>query len=126
MTAATPAQREDFVEFQRKATSAEDAARSLEAVYGFDVAARLAAIEAPVRVLHRREDRAIPFRLGQDLAARIPDATFVALGGADHFPWLGAALARRRGRPCRPPRPALNFRPAAGRARRAPGRRPRV
>jgi pimeloyl-ACP methyl ester carboxylesterase/DNA-binding CsgD family transcriptional regulator len=96
MTAATPAQREDFVEFQRKATSAEDAARSLEAVYDFDVAARLGAIEAPVRVLHRRDDRAIPFRLGRDLAARIPDATFVPLGGADHFPWLGdqAAVAR--------------------------------
>ena len=96
LPAATPAQREDFIAFQRQAASAERAAISLEAVYGYDVAERLGAITAPVRVLHRREDRAIRFRLGQDLAARLPDATFVALRGADHFPWIGdqAELAR--------------------------------
>jgi DNA-binding CsgD family transcriptional regulator len=40
-------------------------------------------------VLHRREDRAIPFRLGQELAAGIPGAAMVALDGVDHFPWIG-------------------------------------
>jgi DNA-binding CsgD family transcriptional regulator len=50
---------------------------------------RLADVRAPAVVLHRREDRAIPFALGRDLAAALPDAGFVALEGADHYPWFG-------------------------------------
>jgi DNA-binding CsgD family transcriptional regulator len=82
-------EREEFVEFQRRATSADRAARALEAIYGFDVADRLDRVAAGAVVLHRRQDRAIPFGLGRDLAAGLPDATFVALDGEDHFPWLG-------------------------------------
>lgn len=89
MPEADPAQRKAFVEFQRQSASAELAARALECVYSFDVADRLGQLRAPVRVLHRRGDRAIPYRLGQDLATRIPGASFVALEGSDHFPWLG-------------------------------------
>lgn len=89
MPEASGAARQAFVEFQRESASAELAARALECVYAFDVGDRLGGIETPVLVLHRREDRAIPYRLGQDLAARIPGATFVALEGSDHFPWLG-------------------------------------
>lgn len=93
MPSATAEQRQGFVEFQRRAVSAGQAARSLEAVYDFDVSDRIGRLAGPVRVLHRREDRAIPFRLGQDLAARLPDATLVALSGADHLPWLGDSAA---------------------------------
>jgi pimeloyl-ACP methyl ester carboxylesterase/DNA-binding CsgD family transcriptional regulator len=86
---ADAAEREEFVEFQRGAMSADRAARSLEAIYGFDVADRLDQVAPGAVVLHRRQDRAIPFELGRDLAAGLPDATFVALDGDDHFPWLG-------------------------------------
>jgi pimeloyl-ACP methyl ester carboxylesterase/DNA-binding CsgD family transcriptional regulator len=89
MPGASPPEREAFVEFQRQAASADGAARSLEAVYRFDVSARLADVRPGAIVLHRREDRAIPFALGRDLAAALPDATFIALDGADHFPWFG-------------------------------------
>jgi hypothetical protein len=41
MPSADAQEREAFIEFQRAAASAERAARSLEAVYGFDVAERL-------------------------------------------------------------------------------------
>jgi pimeloyl-ACP methyl ester carboxylesterase/DNA-binding CsgD family transcriptional regulator len=82
-------EREAFVDFQRQAMSAERAARSLEAVYRLDVSGRLGAVPAGTVVLHRRADRAIPFELGRELAAGLPDATFVALDGADHFPWFG-------------------------------------
>ncbi|MFG1648150.1 LuxR C-terminal-related transcriptional regulator, partial [Amycolatopsis sp. NPDC049252] len=88
---ATAAERDEFVRFQRAALSAEKAARSLAAVYAFDVRDELAAIEVPTLVLHRRDDRAIPFALGQDVAARIPGATFVPLDGTDHLPWRGDA-----------------------------------
>ncbi len=89
MPDATAAERKAFVEFQRQSASAELAARALECIYAFDVSDRLGRVEAPVLVLHRRGDRAIPYRLGQDLATRIPGASFVALEGSDHFPWLG-------------------------------------
>ncbi len=86
---ATAVEREEFVEFQRRALSAERAARSLEAVYAIDVADRLAEAPPGAVVMHRREDRAIPFEQGRALAAGLPEATFVTLGGVDHFPWRG-------------------------------------
>ncbi len=86
---ASAEERQSFVEFQREAASAERAAATLEAVYAYDIGDRLDRVSVPVRVLHRREDRAIPFRLGQELAAAIPGASFHPLEGADHFPWRG-------------------------------------
>lgn len=111
---ATAAEREEFVEFQRQAASAERAAGALAAVYGFDVAARLGEVAPGAVVLHRRADRAIPFEQGRELAAGLPDATFVALDGDDHYPWFGDsaqvlgavldALGIEEG-PASPPRP---------------------
>jgi pimeloyl-ACP methyl ester carboxylesterase/DNA-binding CsgD family transcriptional regulator len=89
MPSADGRERDAFVAYQREAASAEGAARSLEAVYRFDVAARLGEVKTPAVVLHRREDRSIPFELGRELAAELPGASFVALDGADHFPWFG-------------------------------------
>jgi pimeloyl-ACP methyl ester carboxylesterase/DNA-binding CsgD family transcriptional regulator len=89
MPGASAPERERFVEFQREAASADQAAASLEAIYGFDVSERLGDVRPGAIVLHRREDRAIPFALGQNLAAGLPDATFIALDGDDHFPWFG-------------------------------------
>jgi pimeloyl-ACP methyl ester carboxylesterase/DNA-binding CsgD family transcriptional regulator len=86
---ATAAEREQFVDFQRQATSPDRAARSLEAVYRFDVADRLGQVPPGAVVMHRRQDRAIPFELGRELAAGLPDATFVTLEGDDHFLWFG-------------------------------------
>lgn len=86
---ATAAEREEFVEFQRQAASADRAAAALEAVYRFDVTDRLGQVAPGAVVLHRRDDRAIPFERGRELAAGLPDATFVALEGDDHFPWFG-------------------------------------
>lgn len=93
MPSADGAEREAFVSFQREAAGAEEAARSLDAVYRFDVAARLEDVTTPAIVLHRREDRAIPFELGRELAAGLPGASFVALDGADHYPWFGDSEA---------------------------------
>jgi pimeloyl-ACP methyl ester carboxylesterase/DNA-binding CsgD family transcriptional regulator len=86
---ATAAERDEFVRFQRAGLTAEKAVRSLAAVYAFDVRDQLDRIEVPTLVLHRRDDRAIPFALGRDVAARIPGATFVPLDGTDHLPWRG-------------------------------------
>jgi pimeloyl-ACP methyl ester carboxylesterase len=59
---ADATERERFVDFQRRASSAEGAARSLEGIYRFDVADRLGRVPPGATVLHRREDRGSPSR----------------------------------------------------------------
>lgn len=86
---ASAEEREAFVLFQRRWASREQAVASLRTTYTFDASEYLPQITIPTLVVHRRDDRAIPFALGRDLAARIPGARFVALDGAEHFPWRG-------------------------------------
>jgi pimeloyl-ACP methyl ester carboxylesterase len=43
-------------------------------------------VQAPALVLHYRGDRVVPFAGGQQLAAALPDATFLPLDGAFHMP----------------------------------------
>lgn len=90
---STAQERSDFVRFQRGCMTGEEAAHSLKVLYGYDVRACLADIQAPTLVLHRRDDRSIPFPLGRDVASRIPNASFAALKGSNHLPWVGDAEA---------------------------------
>jgi len=96
MPGATAAERDEFVSFQRDSAPAELAAQALEATYMYNVEDSAGEIRSPTAVLHRRNDRAIPFELGRQLAARIPGAVFVALNGDDHLPWYGDAGAVAR------------------------------
>jgi pimeloyl-ACP methyl ester carboxylesterase/DNA-binding CsgD family transcriptional regulator len=102
-------EQEVFARFQRSAASAETAARLLEQVYRNDVRDELPRVQAPTLVVHRREDRAIPYALGREVAAGIPGATLVPLPGSAHFPWAGDAdgvvRALRRAPTTRPDRP---------------------
>lgn len=86
---AEPAERERFARLQREAATAETAAALLGLVYRIDVRAQLPVVRALALVVHRRDDRAVPFRLGREVAAAIPGATFIPLQGSAHFPWDG-------------------------------------
>jgi pimeloyl-ACP methyl ester carboxylesterase len=77
-------------EWQRSVCDGNAAADLLQLTYGMDVADRLDAIRTPTLVLHRREDRAVPFATGREIAARIPGARFVPLEGRAHPPWEGS------------------------------------
>ena len=90
---ATAGERKEFARFQRRSASRETASRALRAVYEMDSAVYLVRVRVPTLVLHRHDDRAIPFALGREVADTVPGATFVALDGDDHFPWLGDSLA---------------------------------
>jgi pimeloyl-ACP methyl ester carboxylesterase/DNA-binding CsgD family transcriptional regulator len=84
---ADPAEHELFARLQREAATAETAAALLDLAYRLDVRAHLPLVRQPALVVHRRGDRAVPFRLGREVAAAIPGATFVPLPGSAHFPW---------------------------------------
>ncbi|MET0488927.1 MAG: LuxR C-terminal-related transcriptional regulator, partial [Acidimicrobiales bacterium] len=82
-----------FVELQRRSTTAEVASELLAQCYELRVDDLLDHVAAPTLVLHRRDDRAIPYPLGRDLAARIPGARLVSLAGRSHWVYTGDAAA---------------------------------
>jgi pimeloyl-ACP methyl ester carboxylesterase/DNA-binding CsgD family transcriptional regulator len=88
---ADAAESERFARLQRESATAETAAALLGLVYRLDVRDRLPLVRRPALVVHRRDDRAVPYRLGREVAAAIPGATFVPLKGSAHFPWHGDA-----------------------------------
>jgi pimeloyl-ACP methyl ester carboxylesterase/DNA-binding CsgD family transcriptional regulator len=91
MADATTVERDKFAQYQRRVASPEQAAEQLRAVYALDVRDRLDDVHAPTMLVHRRDDRAIPFGLGRELAAAIRDIRFIPLSGRAHFPWVGDA-----------------------------------
>jgi pimeloyl-ACP methyl ester carboxylesterase/DNA-binding CsgD family transcriptional regulator len=86
---ASSFEQERLARYQRDAASPETAAVLLELVYRNDVRSKLAQVRAPTAVVHRRDDRAIPYRLGREIAAGIPTARLLPLAGTAHFPWAG-------------------------------------
>jgi serine/threonine protein kinase len=54
-----------------------------------DVRPILKSIQVPTLVVHRRGDMCLKFEEGEYLAKQIPGATFVALEGDDHLPFVG-------------------------------------
>ena len=82
-----------FAQLQRRSTSAEVASELLAQCYEIRVDDLLDRVAVPTLVLHRRDDRAIPYRLGRDLAARIPGARLVSLAGRSHWVYVGDAAA---------------------------------
>ena len=82
-----------FARLQRGAAPAEVACELLAQCYEIRVDDLLDRVAAPTLVLHRRDDRAIPYRLGRDLAARIPGARLVSLAGRSHLLYAGDAAA---------------------------------
>ena len=78
-----------WAKYQRECTTPEIAAKILDQIYKVDVVRLLTSLRGPTLVLHRQKERAMPFRLGRELASLIPNARFVPLEGRDHLPWLG-------------------------------------
>ncbi|MEM1128952.1 MAG: alpha/beta fold hydrolase [Pseudomonadota bacterium] len=74
-----------FSDLQRKTTSAENAARILEAHGDVDVRAVLPQVQAPTLVIHSRHDAGVPLEEGQELATGIPGARFLTLDTANHI-----------------------------------------
>jgi class 3 adenylate cyclase len=74
---------------ERSAASPAMVQQIFEMFLDIDVRAILPTIHVPTLVLHRRGDRVVNRRAGEELAAQIPGARFVELPGIDHLPWAG-------------------------------------
>src|SRR4051794_5404150 len=83
----------NFARLQREATAVGTAVELLAQCYEPRVPDLLGQVSAPTLVLHRRDDRAIPYAAGRALAAQIPGARLVSLPGRSHFPFVGDAAA---------------------------------
>jgi len=74
---------------QRAAADPDLACRLLRLTYELDASAEVGGVSCPALVIHRRRDRAVPVEAGRNLAAALPEASFVSLEGAAHLPWEG-------------------------------------
>jgi DNA-binding SARP family transcriptional activator/pimeloyl-ACP methyl ester carboxylesterase len=87
--AADPQARAWWAGLLRAASSPGALEGVLHALRDADVRPLLGRIQVPTLVLHRRDDRAVRIGAGRDLAHHIAQARFVALEGADHWPFAG-------------------------------------
>ena len=76
-----------YTRMQRHAATAEAASIFLSLDLGADLRDVLPDVAVPALVLHRRGDRTVPIARGRELAALLPNARFVPLGGDAHVPW---------------------------------------
>jgi pimeloyl-ACP methyl ester carboxylesterase len=74
---------------ERSAASPAMTQQIFEMFLDIDVRAILPTIHVPTLVLHRRGDRVVNRRAGEELAEQIPDARYLELPGIDHLPWAG-------------------------------------
>jgi pimeloyl-ACP methyl ester carboxylesterase len=74
---------------ERSAASPSMVQQIFEMFLDIDVRDILPTIHVPTLVLHRRGDRVVNWRAGEDLAKQIPGARYVELPGIDHLPWAG-------------------------------------
>jgi class 3 adenylate cyclase/pimeloyl-ACP methyl ester carboxylesterase len=81
----TKEQADWFNDLQRRATSAENAVRYMEATGKIDVTQLLPQVRMPTLVLHAREDVVAPFDLARRMAAAIPGARLVPLQSKNHL-----------------------------------------
>jgi pimeloyl-ACP methyl ester carboxylesterase/plasmid stabilization system protein ParE len=84
-----PQARELAARQERSAASPAMVQQIFEMFLGIDVRAILPTIKVPTLVVHRRGDRVVNRRAGEELAAQIPGARYVELEGIDHLPWAG-------------------------------------
>jgi class 3 adenylate cyclase len=74
-----------FNEQQRVSASADNVRKLLEALLRSDVTSLLPEINTPTLVIHRRNEAAVPFDRGRELASLIPGAQFLPLEGRNHL-----------------------------------------
>src|SRR5262249_9852447 len=79
--------RRRFNILQRDSAKPDTAARLLELTYVLDARSFTPRVRAPVLVVHRKGDHAVPYQEGARVAASLENATLCTLAGRSHMPW---------------------------------------
>lgn len=87
--AQDPQARAEWAHYLRNAATPASIRQVLEALRDTDVRDVLPQIRAPTLILHRRGDRISRWQAGEDMAKRIPNASFRLLEGNDHWWFIG-------------------------------------
>lgn len=82
---ASPDQLRWFDDLQQWSATAEGAVRHMRVRYDLDVTEQARGLAVPTLVLHARRDAVVPFDLGREVAALVPDAEFVPLDSRNHL-----------------------------------------
>ena len=77
----------DVQQLGKAAASRKMQAAIMETMYSADVSDELDSLRMPILVMHGRRDSMIPFALGRELAARLPEAKFVPFEGNSGAAW---------------------------------------
>lgn len=81
--------RHGMARFERMAATPGAALALFRSNIGNDARSVMPQVKVPTLVLHRAADRFVPLCNGEHLAAAIPDARLVVVGGDDHLPYVG-------------------------------------
>jgi class 3 adenylate cyclase len=84
---------QSWIEAYVESASGEDVAQAILANLTTDVTPYLGDVRAPTLVTHFADNPRIPYRLGQELAARIPDASLVTLRVTTVDEWFQAMMS---------------------------------
>lgn len=82
---ASPKQMGWFNDMQRLSASPDNAVRLQRVLASIDVRPLLSQVRTPTLVFHSRNDQAVPFSQGEELAAAIPGAGFIPLESRNHI-----------------------------------------
>jgi pimeloyl-ACP methyl ester carboxylesterase len=85
--AGDPAFRQWWERSGRRGASPKTARALWKVRYNADVRAALPTLDAPTLILHRRDNRIVPFAHAVYLASHVPNAQLVELEGADQPPF---------------------------------------
>jgi DNA-binding SARP family transcriptional activator len=77
------------VRYERLSASSDAVFDLLVQMLDMDVRDIATQIEAPVLVMHRTDDQAMPLMLAREVAELVPNSTFIEFPGHDHFGYLG-------------------------------------
>jgi pimeloyl-ACP methyl ester carboxylesterase len=82
---ATPKQMGWFNEMQRLSASPDNAVRLQRVLSQIDARELLPQVRTPTLIFHSRDDQAVPFSQGEEMAAKIPGASFIPLESRNHI-----------------------------------------
>lgn len=80
---------EDIRRYLLASSSREHAAEFLRQIYEVDSTEDARKVRCPALILHRFSDRAIPYKMAEELRQLIPGSKLEPVPGSSHLPWVG-------------------------------------